>query len=81
MFNTLEIAKLAANLTVQYVASKVATDVITSNTRFNEDDISVRVASGVVAWQVGTATKEHTDSAVDKAAAWIAEKKNQKATK
>lgn len=80
MITPIVIAKEAVNLTVATVITTGMANFITDHTDHEQDEISVRIASGMTGWYVATTFREQTDAMVEKAAAWINEKKIQRQT-
>lgn len=75
MISKTEIAKLAVNAIVASKTTQITKQQIATHTNLNEDDVTVIVGGVVVAGIVTSKTEPHTDSAVEKIAAWIKAKK------
>ena len=80
MLTKLRVAQEVANLAVSVTVTRFTSSLITENSDHEEDEISVRVVSGVAGWYVASRVRVHTDAAVEKAALWINSKRNKQDT-
>lgn len=79
-FTTRNVAKFVVKAIVAGRTARIAEDVITDYTRFEEDDMIVDISSSVVGWYVSDKLKPYTDKMVDKTADFIAAKRGKQET-
>lgn len=77
-FTTRNVAKFVVKAIVAARTAKLAEDVITDYTRFEEDDMIVDISTGLAGWYVSDKLKPYTDKMVDKTADFIAAKRGKK---
>lgn len=80
-FTKRNVAKFVLKTLVAGKASQITEDVITDHTHFEEDDIVVNIAGGMIGWYISDKLKPITDGMVDKTADWFVARKEQKAQK
>lgn len=80
-FTARNAAKYAVKATVHSIVQNRTADTIVDYTRFEEEDLTVRISSHLVGWYVADKVKPVTDSMVDKTADFIAKKRAERAAK
>jgi hypothetical protein len=80
-FTPRNVAKYVAKSIVYLKVTQITEDAITDYTRFEEDDLVVRIVPKVVAWAVSDKLKPVTDKVVDKTADYIVAKREARASK
>lgn len=73
--------KFVITAAVNYKATVITKDVLTDYTRFEDDDIVVKVAGGLVGWYVSDKVKPYSDKLVDKTADFIIAKREARTAK
>jgi hypothetical protein len=74
-FTPRNVAKFVVTTTIQLKTAVVTQHAIADHTTLESNDITVRVAGGVVGWGVSRVVKPYTDLAVDKTADFVSEKR------
>lgn len=80
-FTGRNVAKYIAKAIVASKTKKVAEDVITDYTQFEEDDIVVDISTTVIGWYVSSKLQPVTDKMVDTTADFVARKRAERASK
>jgi hypothetical protein len=80
-FTPRNIMKYVVKGAITMKAAQLTKDAMVENTRFDEDDIVVKIGSGVVGWGVGAKLSPYTDKIVDKTADFINKKRETRKTK
>lgn len=80
-FTARNVAKHVVSSVVMIKATNLARDTTVDYTRFEEDDMIVKIGSGVFGWGVASKVRPYTDRAVDKTADFIAKKRAERAAK
>lgn len=65
MTTKMDVAKFAADLTVKAVLTNVFATVVTRNSNLTEDDLVVKVGSGVAGYYAGEYLKQYTHATVE----------------
>jgi hypothetical protein len=73
-------AKYVVQAIISYRTSKLVETVITDHTRFDDDNNIVNISGHLVGWYTSHKLKPHTDKMVDKAADFIAAKREARKT-
>lgn len=74
-------AKYVAKSVVAIKTKQIAENTITDHTDFEKDDMIVRISTGLISGYVSSKLTPVTDAAVDKAADYIAAKREARAAK
>lgn len=80
-FTPRNVAKFVLKSVVAGQAAKFTEHLITDYTQFDEDDMIVDIAGGVVGWYVSDKLKPVTDAIVDKTADFVTAKKESRKAK
>jgi hypothetical protein len=80
-FTPRNILKYVATGAISMKVASLTKDAMVDHTRFDEDDIVVKLGSGVVGWGVAAKLKPHTDKAIDKTADFVNAKREARKTK
>lgn len=80
-FTPRNVAKYVAKTIVYLKVTQLTEDAMTDYTRFEKDDLVVKIAPKVVAWYVSDKLKPATDKLVDKSADFIVAKWEARNTK
>jgi hypothetical protein len=75
------IAKYVVTGAITMKVAQLTKDAMVDNTRFSEDDMIVKLGSGVVGWGAAAKLKPYTDKAVDKTADFVNKKREARKTK
>jgi hypothetical protein len=67
--------KFVVTQVIKVKAAKKTESIITGYTSFDEDDLVVDIAGGLVGWYLGDLVKPYTDKVIDKAADFIVAKR------
>ena len=70
-FTPRNILKYVATGAISMKVASLTKDALVDHTRFDEDDIVVKIGSGVVGWGVAANLKPYTDKAIDKTADFV----------
>lgn len=80
-FTARNAVKYVAKTIIASKTAEVAATTIADHTQFEEDDIAVKLSSGLIGWYVADKLKPVSDAVVDKAADKIAELRANRAAK
>jgi hypothetical protein len=80
-FTPRNIMKYIATGVISMKAASMTKDALVDHTRFDEDDIVVKIGAGVVGWGAGHHAKPYTDKAVDKVADFVNAKREARKAK
>ncbi|HYQ97732.1 MAG TPA: hypothetical protein VEO92_05125 [Candidatus Nitrosocosmicus sp.] len=80
-FTPRNVAKYVVKGAITMKAAQFAKDTLAENTRFDEDDMIVKIGAGVFGWGVGAKLSPYTDKAVDKTADFINKKREARKAK
>lgn len=70
-FTPRNVLKYIATGAISMKAASMTKETLVDNTRFDENDIVVKLGAGIVGWGVGHHTKPYTDKAIDKVADFV----------
>jgi hypothetical protein len=84
-FTPRTVAKYVATTAIKMKTVQLAKEALADHTRFEEDDIVVRIGANVIGWGIAFKLKPYTDMAIDKTADFVndrreAQKADQKDT-
>jgi hypothetical protein len=78
-FTPRNVAKWVVRTVVYGKTAQLTKDAIVDHTEFEDDDMTVKISSGLVAWYVSAKLKPHTDKMVDKTADYVNAKREARA--